>query len=220
MSDYVEKAKKFVKDTINTYKAGSQETNGLGAELAAKKQMVDEGKKALSGSAPASDTKPTSGGGSVINPNAKYGDRPGEKRIDTTEMTKPLGKFHKGTPYVPKTGNYTLKKGEAVIPEELNPVKTNPFELITKGDKKPKKEIKEIRTRRAHDGKLIHTHIHHRPDIHPDEEHVSNDVPELHNHFENHAGTPNAGEEPAENAPAQLTASPSPMPEPTPTQGQ
>lgn len=91
----------------------------------------------------------------------------------------------------------------------------NPYAMITKGDKKPKKEIREIRTRRAHDGKLIHTHVHHHPEHHPDEEHVSNDMSDLHGHFEDHAGAPNAGEAPA-GAPAPLTASPSPMPAPAP----
>lgn len=95
----------------------------------------------------------------------------------------------------------------------------NPYEKITSGDKKPKKEIKEIRTRKSHDGKLIHTHVHHHPEHHQDEEHVSTSMSDLHDHFENHAGSPNTGEEaPAAGAagPAPLTAAPSPMAAPAP----
>ncbi len=217
----IDDAKAAVKRTVDTYKTGAQQSRGMGAELAAKKQMIDEGRKALTGSdaAPKPEDKPVGGRGQIINPKAQYGDRPGEKRIDTSEMTKPLGSYKKGTPRVPKTGNYKLHEGEAVIPAEKNPMNVNPFDLINKGAKKPKKEIKEIRSRRAHDGKIIHTHIHHHPEHHPDEEHVSNDMDALHNHFEDHAGTPNEGEAaPVTGGPAQLTAAPSPMPEP-PAQG-
>src|ERR1017187_5038563 len=35
---------------------------------------------------------------------------------------EPLGNYKKGTPYVPKTGNYKLHEGEAVIPKEKNEV--------------------------------------------------------------------------------------------------
>jgi hypothetical protein len=89
------------------------------------------------------------------------------------------------------------------------------YNLITRGEKKPKKEIREIRTRKTHDGKYIHTHLHHHPDVHPDEEHVSSDMSDLHDHFENHAGTPNEGEAETPNLP-QLTAAPTPSPEQAP----
>ncbi len=51
---------------------------------------------------------------SPVNPKAKYGDRKGEQRIDTTDMTKPLGSFKKGGK-VKKTGMYKLHKGERVM---------------------------------------------------------------------------------------------------------
>lgn len=159
-----------------------------------------------------------------INPKASYGDRPGEKRIDTNAMTKPLGSFKKGTDSVPKTGTYKLHKGEAVIPAEENHMQKTMDKmkaaLSAKSDDKPKKEIKEIVTSRAHDGKMIHVHKHHRPEHHPDETHVSNDMAELHKHFDDHAGTPNEGEADAGSAdasnaaPAPMTAAPSPMPPP------
>src|SRR5258708_7194566 len=43
-----------------------------------------------------------------VNTKARFGSRPGEKRIDTSSMTKPLGSFEKGTDRVPKTGVYQL----------------------------------------------------------------------------------------------------------------
>lgn len=96
----------------------------------------------------------------------------------------------------------------------------NPFDKITAGDAKPKKEIKHIVTSKTHDGKILHTHVHHHPEHHPDEHHVSMDNAEVGGHFEKHNATPNEGEAapmaPPDGgeAPAQMTASPSPMPAP------
>jgi hypothetical protein len=155
-----------------------------------------------------------------IAPKARYGDRPGEKRIDTKEMSKPLGSFEKGTSHVPKTGVYKLHEGEAVIPKDKNmdSMKDKMMDSLG-GDKKPKKEIKEMVHRKSANGKHIVVHKHHRPEHHPDEEHVMNDMNELHQHMEDHAGTPNEGEGP-ESAPqggappAPMTATPSPAPAP------
>jgi len=124
-----------------------------------------------------------------------YGSGPGEKRIDVRDMTKPLGTFHKGTNYVPKTGNYTLEKGEAVVPKEKNMV-AGMYAKVLEGDKKPKKEIKSIRTHKSHDGKYIHTHEHHHPMHHPDETHVSNNMDEMKAHME--ANEPNMTAAPSE----------------------
>jgi hypothetical protein len=81
---------------------------------------------------------------------------------------------------------------------------------------KPKKEIKHIITRKTHDGKIVHTHVHHHPEHHGDEDHVSMNNAEVGGHFEAHNATPNAGEAapaaPDAGGPAQLTAAPSPMP--------
>lgn len=49
------------------------------------------------------------------NPKNQYGTRKGEKRIDTSQMLKPLGSFKKGGK-VKKTGLYKLHKGERVNP--------------------------------------------------------------------------------------------------------
>jgi hypothetical protein len=56
------------------------------------------------------------GKGELVKPGAKFGDRPGEQRIDTDGMTKKLGSFKKGTKKVKKTAVYKLHKGEAVVP--------------------------------------------------------------------------------------------------------
>jgi hypothetical protein len=152
-----------------------------------------------------------------IAPKARYGDRPGEKRIDTKEMSKPLGSFKKGTSHVPKTGVYKLHEGEAVIPKDKNmdSMKDKMMDSLG-GDKKPKKEIKEMVHSKSHNGHHIVVHKHHRPEHHPDETHTLEDMAALHQHMDQHAGEPNEGEGP-ESAPqggsaAPMTAAPSPAP--------
>lgn len=56
-----------------------------------------------------------------INPKARYGDKSGEERIDTSNMLRPLGTYKSGTDYVPVTGPYILHEGEKVTPAEENP---------------------------------------------------------------------------------------------------
>ena len=189
----------------------------LGAELAAKKQNVDEYKNAtpplkVSGTPEKSTaTLPVD----KVAPKARYGVRSGEQRIDTSDMTKPLGSFKQGTSHVPKTGIYKLHEGEAVVPKEKNMenLKDKVMSSLGGEDKKPKKEIKEIHIRKTANGKHIVKHVHHHPEHHPDEEHSMEDMGALHQHMEDHAGTPNDGEG-AESAPpagaAQMTAAPSP----------
>jgi len=190
---------------------GSREESGLGN----RKQNEEEYEKAVGGPPEMPKANPPQQV-DKIHPGAKYGDKPPEKRIDVDQYIKPLGSFQAGTNFVPKTGLALLHKGEKVIPAKDNMADSHVFDMIPgKKEKAPPKHIKEIRTTRAHDGKLIHTHIHHHPAHHPDETHVSNDMSDLHNHFEDHAGTPNDGEEaPAGGAPAPLTAAAPPMPAP------
>lgn len=116
--------------------------------------------------------------------------------------------YKKGTGYVPKTGPAVLHKGEAVVPKEKNNMDWS--KAIT-GSAKPKKEIKHIITKKTHDGKLMHTHVHHSPEHHPDETHVSNTSKEMQGHMDAHSGM-DAGAGGGDNPLAQLTASPSPMP--------
>lgn len=63
-----------------------------------------------------------------INPSARYGSKPGEKRIDTSKMTKPLGSYKKGGK-VKKTGVYKLHAKERV----LNARQTKQVEGLAKG---------------------------------------------------------------------------------------
>jgi hypothetical protein len=147
-----------------------------------------------------------------IHPNSKYGDRPGEKRIDVSS-------YAKGTTKVPKTGLAVVHKGEAIIPAKENPMNKGGMDAVMglAKDKAPKKEIKEMVHSKSHNGKHIVVHRHHSPAHHPDETHVMNSMDELHSHLEDHAGTPNEGEAaPAAGAeqPAPLTAAPSPAPAP------
>ncbi len=96
----------------------------------------------------------------------------------------------------------------------------NPFEKILSGERKPKKEIREMSITKSHNGKHIVTHKHHHPEHHPDETHVMDNMAALQGHMEDHAGTPNEGEaapaSPDAGGPAQMTAAPSPMPAPAP----
>lgn len=129
-----------------------------------------------------------------INPKAKFGSRPGEKRIDTSDMTKPLGSFKKGTNYVPKTGVYKLHEGEKVVTAEDN--KMNPYSKVTEGAKKPKKVVKSIHTRRASSGGWIHEHHHTEPAHHPMEEHTTAAKNDMLSHMDEHAGSmPDASEQ-------------------------
>ena len=159
-----------------------------------------------------------------INPKARYGMKPGEKRIDTTEYQKQLGSFKDGTDYVPKTGTYQLHEGEKVVPKDKNMENMKDKMMASLGgDKKPKKEIKEMVHSKSTNGKHIVVHRHHAPAHHPDETHVLENMAALKAHMEDHAGTPNEGEAPepeqGAQAPAQMTAAPS-APEPEPGAGQ
>ena len=143
---------------------------------------------------------------------AMDGSKPGE---DDAEPKS----FKKGTSHVPKTGVYKLHEGEAVIPKDKNMADLNDKVMasLSGDDKKPKKEIKKMHIHKTANGKHIVVHEHHHPEHHPDEEHSMSDMAALHQHMEDHAGTPNEGEG-AESAPpagaAQMTAAPSPAPVP------
>jgi len=196
-----------------------------GAGLAAKERSIDEYKNATKptlSADPARDTTPSPK--DRIAPKARYGARPGEKRLDTDEARRPLGSFKKGTSHVPKTGIYKLHEGEAVIPKDKNmdSMKDKMTEALGGNDKKPKKEIKEMVHRKTTNGKHIVVHKHHHPEHHPDEEHAMNTMAELHQHMEDHAGTPNEGEGQESAGPAgaaQMTAAPSPAGAPAPAAG-
>ncbi len=116
-------------DKIKTaYKTGNQETDSLGNELRARAEM---NQSAMAGSR-SSDSEPASPARTTApsdHVNRKpYGSGPGEKVIDTKEMTKPLGSYKDGCDYVPKTGVYQLHEGEKVVPKEENPHADNAVE--------------------------------------------------------------------------------------------
>lgn len=66
------------------------------------------------------------------------------------------------------------------------------------GKKKPAKKIKEIHTRKSDDGKFVHTHLHHYPEHHADETHVSESLKAAQQHLADQE--PNMSAQPPEMA--------------------
>jgi hypothetical protein len=207
-----------LKGIANRAASAALDTENVQPEISQKMQNINEYKNATKptfSAEPVRDNSPSMK--DKIAPKARYGARHGEQRIETAPMTKPLGSFEKGTDSVPKTGVYKLHKGEAVIPKDKNPMKQVDKAMASSkdmmgDDKKPKKAIKHIETRKTHDGKFVHTHKHHHPDVHKDEEHVSNNMDELKKHMDAHMGGEPDGDEAGAGAPAQMTAQAPPMP--------
>jgi hypothetical protein len=110
--------------------------------------------------------------------------------------------FHKGTDYVPKTGPAILKKGEAVLKKsdaDKFRAKKAAYgdlgnELGSGDDKKPKKEVSHIVTRKAKSGGYIHDHHHTHPEHHPMEQHISANQDAMVEHMMQHMGEQNPGE--------------------------
>lgn len=166
-----------IKNVRSTLKSGNDETESIGRELASKAQMIKEGQADSTPAAPAAKAAPKTDSGK------RYGDKPGEKRIDVKDALKPLGSFKHGTDYVPKTGIYKLHEGEAVKTKDENTMNAaTAMEGITGKPKAPKK-IHKIITQKTDDGKMIHTHQHHHAHQHPDETHVSNDLKGAQDHM-------------------------------------
>jgi hypothetical protein len=76
---------------------------------------------------------------------------------------------------VEKSGVAKVHKGETVIPAPKSAWKDATKHLGGRSNKSPKKEIKEIRTRRGASGGFIHEHHHTDPENNPMEEHTSPD---------------------------------------------
>jgi hypothetical protein len=124
-----DRAKKFVDDTKKAIQTGNQQTEGLGHELAARAEMNRQGAAALKGDSAEPAKSPESASSPVDKVNSgPYGSRGSEKRIDTTEMTKPLGSFKKGTDSVPKTGVYKVHEGEKIVAAKDNKMEHSPEE--------------------------------------------------------------------------------------------
>ena len=172
--DAVAKKAQDVKDAVSSTVS---EYKGLGKEFQGKASQMSDSAPAAKPAAAAAPAKPAPAA-------KKYGSGPGEKRIDVTDMVKPLGSYEKGTPYVPKTGIYQLHEGEAVTPKEKNPMNAmDAMSKIAGKQAKPEKKIHKITTHKTDDGKLIHTHMHHHSNHHPDETHVSNNIDEAQEHM-------------------------------------
>jgi hypothetical protein len=133
-----------------------------GSAIAEKNRMIDEYKRATE--TPSSTPKPPAAEPQKKDPDAskgpnRYGTRKGEKRIDTTEMVRPLGSFEKGTDNVPKDGVYKLHAGEAVLNEndaEQHRAKKRVGDALGGGaGKKPKLSAKKGTKKSVH-----HTTVH------------------------------------------------------------
>lgn len=131
--------------------------------------------------------------------------RPGSQGpppIQNPPVAKPSGFKHGGK--VEKTGLALVHKGETVIPEGKSMAKWTDGSTGLKGKgKAPKKEIHEIRTRKAKSGGFVHEHHHTHPEAHPMEEHVSPDQDAMVQHMMQSMGSggdpnadPNAGAAP------------------------
>ena len=128
----------------------------------------------------------------------------------------PVPSYKDGIDKVPKTGPAILHKGERVLNKEDAAVsrgekgnKMHESMAMVKGalggheaksEPKSKKELKEIRVRKAKNHGHIIEHHHTNPVDHPLEEHTTNSDDELANHMMQHMGTPNPGEGQDENA--------------------
>jgi hypothetical protein len=183
-------------------KSGVQPQGDESAGIDAKNKFIDEYKKATEPVKAAPATPTSTASMDKVN-TGKYGSKPGENRIDVSNMTKPLGSYKDGTDYVPKTGNYKLHEGEAVKSKKENMLDHLKDALAgAEKPEKPKKEIKAIHTRKVKgkDGKssYIHEHHHTHPEVHPMEEHVSADHDSMIEHMMQHMGEPNEGENEAE----------------------
>ena len=181
--------KNYATSLKDKYDTGTKQTEGLGAELAARAEMNRQGAAALATRATTDEPKKDTTVSPSDKVNAKpYGSRPGEKRIDTSGMTKPLGSYKHGTSRVPKTGNYTLHEGEAVIPAEKNPMNATDAMAGISGKKAPRKALKSMHVTATDNKKHIVTHKHHHPEHHPDTTHAMDSPAEVGAHIAANAG--------------------------------
>jgi hypothetical protein len=171
---------KNVKDNVSST---ASEYRGMGSEMKAKGSQLATPKATTAPAAPAA--KPVDSG-------KRYGDKPGEKRLDANGDE--IKSYKRGTNYVPKTGLAMLHEGEKVVPKEKNMDAKTAMEGITGKKGKPEKKIKEIRTKVTDDGKYVHTHLHHHPAHHADETHVSNTIEDAQAHMAEQAPNMSAQE--------------------------
>ena len=119
-----------------------------------------------------------------------------------------MGAFHKGGT-VPEDGAYAMKKGEKVLTKEQKDQMSHAFGLAQAhlahdaapepAHKAPKKRIKSVKMRRAHNGGYIIHHEHHVPHhgMEHDTEHTAANKEEMLKHM---AAEQNQPEPPMEEA--------------------
>lgn len=144
---------------VRAKKTGDEQTTGDARAIGEKTKMIQDYNKSNAATSPTAKAASRPSPQDKVNPSGKYGDKPGEKRIDTSSMVKPLGSFHKGGK-VKKTGAYNLKKGEAVLTaaQQSNVAKRAPAVL---GSDKPAASASpdEMQIQKLDDGSF---HITHR----------------------------------------------------------
>lgn len=193
-------------------KVGTKMAAAPGSEAAGIKAKQDNIKQYMDATAktsPAPKAPVVNSPADRIRPTSKFGDKPGEQRLDVSDMTKPLTQYAKGTTRVPKTGAAMLHEGEAVIPAHENPM-SGMYDKVPgmKTPRKPKKEIDHIKIRKAKSGGHIVEHHHTSPADHKMEEHVMPNMDALHAHMEDTMGTPNPGEAEADQGQSGIPAAP------------
>lgn len=195
MAGMLDAAMKMSKNFLN---ADSDTAKGIKANADNVKQYND----AVSGTPVAPKAPPASQDYDKVNKTSRYGNRPGEKRPGPDGMPT----YHKGVTSVPKTGPAIVKKGEAIIPAEHNPMNPeNMFDKVAGMAKPPAKEIDHLKIRKAKTGGHIVEHHHTAPGTHKMEEHLAPTMKALHDHIDSHYGSPNVGMNDG-NSPADPTA--------------
>lgn len=138
LADMLAEAKRKIKSaTAKTEAVVAPLTNEQEA-IREKKQGVDEVTAPVK--TEKKESKETSG--DKVNPNAKYGDKPGEQRIDVTEMMKPLGApvYDEGgeIPAIPDTSELSAGRSDVVPSLEQSvgapPAKMNRLGALSGGD--------------------------------------------------------------------------------------
>jgi hypothetical protein len=127
---------------------------------------------------------------------AAQGDTEGKKKdlpvLDYKNLTQEaadtqaIAQYKKGTDYVPKTGNYKLHEGEAVLTKKEN-------EKRGDGAGKKKKHLHQVITTQARDGSWSHEHVYkddpeHQHSSPPVFAGTSQNMEDMHSHMDDHWG--------------------------------
>lgn len=122
----------FVSGIRGGIRQNQDEAVQAGAAIRAKKTMFDQAMGRPGAFAAIPETPEQTGGVSNVDrsrPGAKFGSRPGEKRIDTKGMSSPNIKGYKKGGKIKKTAIIKAHKGERV----LNAKQTKKLEGLAKG---------------------------------------------------------------------------------------